>query len=113
MKMMRNVLVAGLGLIGGSLAKAMKKDERNFIIGFDLDEDTLTYAVDHQIIDEAVSDFLTAVQKVDIIIIATPISATIQLLQQLNEAELEKEVIVTDVSSVKGSILEAANELTN
>lgn len=111
--MTRKVLVAGLGLIGGSLAKAMKKDKNNYIIGFDLSEETLTYAEEKKIIDEATSDFLSAVHNVDIIIIATPISATIQLLQQLNNVKLENNIIVSDVSSVKGSILEVAQELTN
>lgn len=111
--MKRNVLVAGLGLIGGSLAKAMKKAEQNYVIGFDLDNETLRYAKEEEIVDETTTDFLTAVHKVDIVIIATPISATIQLLQQLNNVELSKDLIVSDVSSVKGSILEVANNLTN
>jgi len=111
--MTRKVLVAGLGLIGGSLAKAMKKDPNNYLIGYDLDEATLTYAIEKHIIDEATNDFLSVVNDVDVIIIAAPISATITLLQQLNNAYLTRDVIVSDVSSVKGSILSTANELTN
>lgn len=111
--MTRKVLVAGLGLIGGSLAKAMKKDENNYLIGFDSNKETLTYAKNENIIDEWTDDILVAVRDVDVIIIATPISVTIQLLKQLNKVEFNHDVIVSDVSSVKGSILEAANELTN
>lgn len=111
--MVRKVLVAGLGLIGGSLAKAMKKDEKNYIIGYDSDEETITYAINEQIIDESATNFVTAIQQVEIVIIATPISVTIDLLKQLNSIPLTKEVIVSDVSSVKGSVLEVANELTN
>lgn len=111
--MAHKVLVAGLGLIGGSLAKAIKKDPKNYIIGFDLDLDTINYALKENIIDEATHNFLDAVKQVDIVVIATPISATIELIKQLNDIELEKEVIVTDVSSVKGSVLETANGLTN
>lgn len=113
MKMTRKVLVAGLGLIGGSLAKAMKKDQHNYVIGFDQDPATLTFAKENEIIDEATKDFLLTIHQVDVVIIATPISATIQLLKQLDEVKLNHDLIVSDVSSVKGSILEVANELTN
>lgn len=111
--MTRKVLVAGLGLIGGSLAKAMKKDTKNYIIGFDANEDSLAYALHNGIIDEASTNFLEVVTDVDIMIIATPISVTIELLKQLDKIELTKDLIVSDVSSVKGSILEEANKLTN
>lgn len=111
--MMRKVLIAGLGLIGGSLAKAIKKDKSNYVIGFDLDDKTLAYALENDIVDEVAKEFLTAVKKVDIVIIATPISATIHLLEQLDRLPLENDIIVSDVSSVKGSILAVANQLSN
>lgn len=111
--MARKVLVAGLGLIGGSLAKAMKKDPNNYLIGYDLDKETLSYALEQNIIDESTDDFKLAIKKVDIVVIATPITSTIELIKQLDEVQLDREVIVTDVSSVKGSVLEAANSLTN
>lgn len=111
--MARKVLVAGLGLIGGSLAKAMQKDPNNYIIGYDLDEEALAYALKEHIIDEKTDDYLDAVKRVDIVIIAAPISSTIELIKRLDEVELEREVIVSDVSSVKGSVLEAANALKN
>src|SRR5699024_2788608 len=111
--MTRKVLVAGLGLIGGSLAKAMKKDRNNYVIGFDASEACLSYDLHNGNIDEATSDFLEVVVDVDIVIIATPISVTIELLKQLDKVELTKDLIVSDVSSVKGSILEEANKLTN
>lgn len=111
--MVRKVLVAGLGLIGGSLAKAMKKDDKNYIVGYDTDRETIDYALGEGIIDEATKSFVDAVQKVEIVIIAAPISATIELLNELNDIVLTREIIVSDVSSVKGSVLKAANELTN
>src|SRR5699024_10280162 len=49
----------------------------------------------------------------DIIIFATPISETIELMKQLNHISFTKDVIVTDVSSVKGSIIKQANQLKN
>lgn len=111
--MTRKVLVAGLGLIGGSLAKAMRKDEQNYVIGYDLDEGTLEYALEAQIVHEVTDSIEAVINKIDVIIIATPISATIELLQKIDKIAISKPVIVTDVSSVKGSVLNVANDLQN
>jgi len=111
--MKQKILVAGLGLIGGSLAKAMKQSEHNVVFGFDLNEDTLQYAKNEGIIDEYFTSFEQAVLEVDIIILAAPISETIKLIKKLDDIQFQKDVIVSDVSSVKGSILEVANKLTN
>src|SRR5690625_2220587 len=111
--MKRTIVVAGLGLIGGSLAKAMSQLEENFIIGYDTDEETIQYALDNQIIDQSYSKFTACVQQADIIILATPISETIQLMKELNKLTFNKDVIVSDVSSVKGAIIETAHKFTN
>lgn len=111
--MKQTIVVAGLGLIGGSLAKSMIKSKENTIIGYDTDKETLEYALKHQIIDRSYNSFTQAVQQADIVILAAPISKTIQLMKQLNDIPLEHDIIVSDVSSVKGSIIQAANELTN
>src|SRR5690625_3635269 len=104
--MKRNVLIAGLGLIGGSLAKAVKLNDHNYLIGYDIDKETLNYALEQEIVNEVEEDFEKAVLKSDIIILASPISATIQLMKKMDQFPLEKNVIVSDVSSVKGSVLQ-------
>lgn len=111
--MRQNILIAGLGLIGGSLAKAIKQDANNYVIGFDLDESTLQFAKEAHIIDEIATQFELAVKQAHVIILAAPISATITLIRQLDHISFEHDVIVTDVSSVKTSIIQAANELNN
>src|SRR5699024_6209144 len=111
--MKHTIVVAGLGLIGGSLAKAMSQIEENMIIGYDTNEETIQYALEHKIIDHAYSNFTDAVQEADIVILATPISETIQLMTILNEITFDKNIIVSDVSSVKGAIIETAHQFTN
>lgn len=112
--MKRIVLVAGLGLIGGSLAKAIKKSGENHLLGYDVNADTLEIAISEQIIDEICTDFEKGVKRAEVVILAAPISATIKLLEKINQIEdLGNEIIVSDVSSVKGSILEVANNLEN
>ncbi|MFD1389454.1 prephenate dehydrogenase [Oceanobacillus sp. FSL W7-1293] len=109
----QQVLIAGLGLIGGSIAKAIRKESEHYIIGFDVNENTLHFASNHGIIDEAFTNFEEAALKADIIIISAPISETIQLVSRLDDIPFEKDVIVSDTASVKGSVLIAANGLSN
>ena len=111
--MKRKILIAGLGLIGGSLAKAIKKTDENYILGYDLNEKSLRIAQDEQIIDEVFTNFEEAIREAQIVFLAAPISDTIKLIKQLDEIHLEHDIIVSDVSSVKGSILKTANELKN
>ncbi|MEI3604738.1 prephenate dehydrogenase [Pseudogracilibacillus sp. SE30717A] len=111
--MKRKILVAGLGLIGGSLALAMKKSPENHILGFDLQKETLQIALEEQIIDESYTNFEEAVKQAKIVILAAPISETIKLMKKMDTIELNHDIILSDVSSVKGSILQAANEMIN
>src|SRR5690625_111412 len=109
--MKHNVLIAGLGLIGGSLAKAIAQTNDHHLIGYDHHVDTIDYALENKIIDESFSSFSAAVEQADIVILATPISETIRLIHILDEIQLNHDIIVTDVSSVKSSIMDAANTI--
>lgn len=111
--MKQTIVIAGLGLIGGSLAKSIYQSSQNHIIGYDINSETLEYAKINEIIHEASTDFSQAVQKADFIIFAAPISETIRLMQKLDTMVFSHDVIVSDVSSVKSSILETANTLSN
>jgi len=111
--MKRKILVAGLGLIGGSLAKAMKRSEDHYILGYDLNEASLHYALKEQIIDEIILDFEVGVKQAQIVFLAAPISQTIELMKKMDNVEFNHDVIVTDVSSVKSTIIQTANKLKN
>ncbi|RDW22050.1 prephenate dehydrogenase [Oceanobacillus chungangensis] len=111
--MKRTVVIAGLGLIGGSLAKSMMKSEENYIIGYDVNQDSLEFARLNGIVHESTTSFKEALQNADIVILAAPISESIQLIGILNELPISKELIVSDVASVKTSIIKAASSLTN
>lgn len=109
----RRILVAGIGLIGGSLAKAIKINPEHIVIGYDLNEQSLRYGIENEILDEAYTDFTEAAINADIIILAAPISVTIELLNILDGIKFEKQVIVTDTASVKNTVIAAAEKLTN
>ncbi|WP_102027202.1 prephenate dehydrogenase [Salirhabdus sp. Marseille-P4669] len=111
---MRKVLVVGLGLIGASLSKNIKYTQENcFIYGYDFDKKTIDYAIKYNLIDESVDSFEKGVELADIVILATPISITVKYMELLNSLNLSNQKIVTDVASVKGTIMKAARKLTN
>ncbi|RKQ37656.1 prephenate dehydrogenase [Oceanobacillus halophilus] len=111
--MSQNILIAGLGLIGGSIAKNLTESGQNYTIGYDVKKKTLEFASSNGIVNETSTDFKEAVQKADIILLAAPISETIRLMESLDTITFTKDVIVTDVASVKSPIINAAKRLTN
>lgn len=105
---MTEVFINGLGLIGSSLARAIKqKNPEIKIIAADLNQDALEYALQQKIIDKA-ADSLTAAQTADFVILATPVNEIINSLQQLSKLPLKKGMIITDVGSTKQQIVAAA-----
>ncbi|WP_067725479.1 prephenate dehydrogenase [Oceanobacillus damuensis] len=108
-----NILVAGLGLIGGSLAKSMAAAKKNHIIGYDLNKESLQFALLNGIIHESSTNFAESASKADFIILAAPISETISLMKEINTIRFYKNVIVTDTASVKSPIIDAAKHFTN
>ncbi|MCP3025862.1 prephenate dehydrogenase [Halobacillus sp. A5] len=111
--MNQTVFIVGLGLIGGSLAMNVAKKKNSRVIALDPDQKTMDMAKIQGVISEEAEDFYSGCREADILILATPISVTINYLNQLNEIQLDKPLLVTDVSSVKNNVLEAANQLTN
>lgn len=109
----KTVLVAGLGLIGGSLAINLQNQTPHRIIGYDSSKNALDYSLMNGIIDEAYNDFEEAALQADYIILGAPVSVSVELTKTLDKINFAKEVIVTDVSSVKGAIMETASALTN
>ncbi|GAA0297176.1 prephenate dehydrogenase [Gracilibacillus halotolerans] len=111
--MKETVLIAGLGLIGGSLALNMKEHDNMRIIGYDANKSTLEYCKMNGITDETYDNFAEAVKQADICILAAPVSVTVGLIKELDTIALNKDILVTDVSSVKGPVMDAAKNLTN
>lgn len=109
----KTILVAGLGLIGGSLAKGMALVNDHHVIGYDISEETLQFAIENGIIHEIAEDFEESAKKADMIFLASPITATIKLLKKLDDTTFDHDIIVSDASSVKGSILDTAAALKN
>ncbi|MFC5714232.1 prephenate dehydrogenase [Thalassorhabdus alkalitolerans] len=104
--MSRKVCVVGLGLIGGSIALAIQREHDAFIIGVEVDENQLKLAESLKIIDQGTRSLAEGVCEADLIIFATPVTKTEELVESLKDEKLKPGVIITDVGSTKKKIFE-------
>lgn len=104
---LNKMTIIGVGLIGGSFAKGIKKaDLCDQITGFGLDEKELQKAVELNIIDNYCLDLASAVHEADLILLSVPLGAMQSVLSDIKPFITEN-TIITDVGSAKTSVLEA------
>lgn len=106
------IAVIGIGLIGGSMMLKLKG--KNFIskaIGIDKNNHHLKEALDLKIIDEK-ADLEEGIQNADLVIVATPVSATKTLLPKVLD-NISSHQTVMDVGSTKQEIAEVVKEHPN
>lgn len=106
-----NVSIIGLGLIGGSLGLALKRNQNVHITGFDNSYGAMQEAYRRGIIDTIAASIQKVGEEADIIIFATPVNTTVRLLKELPTWRLKENVIISDTGSTKGPIMEAARKL--
>ncbi|MBP1838240.1 prephenate dehydrogenase [Formosa algae] len=96
---MNNIVVIGIGLIGGSMVKDLKKAHPDTkIIGVDKNVDHLNQALVSGLIDEK-SD-LNAVKTADLVILSIPVDASVSLLPEILDL-VSEDTLVIDVGSTK------------
>lgn len=97
----------GLGLIGGSIARAIKeKTKDSYIIAYDINEETLQLALSEQIADEITSTVDNRFSKCDYLFLCAPVQKNDDNLKAV-KAILPPDCLLTDVGSVKSDIHEA------
>lgn len=109
--MKTNVAIIGLGLIGGSLGLAIKRDPNVHVFGFDRSYLTADEAFRRGIIDTVAPSAKSACEQADFIFFATPVNTTVSILKEMQNWELKEHVIVSDTGSTKKPIMEAAQVL--
>ncbi|HRX71388.1 MAG TPA: prephenate dehydrogenase/arogenate dehydrogenase family protein [Candidatus Competibacteraceae bacterium] len=103
--LIQRLCLIGVGLIGGSLARALRDvGEVGEVIGCGRGEDNLRAAVRLGVIDRYVTDPAQAVSGADVVVIAAPLSAIEPVLRMIVPC-LSADTVVTDVGSAKGSVL--------
>ena len=99
---MKSILILGLGLIGGSLAKAIKESELEYRIhAYDPDQLSLENALNDKSIDEAVDQIETIpqIEDLSLIMLCSSIDKTIENLKSLKAID-EKTLFVSLASSL-------------
>ena len=103
------VAIAGLGLIGGSLALAVRKAwPASLIIGFDA-KDVLEEAIRRHAVDVGADDPVVMAEA-DLVVLAAPVGANLELIDVVSE-HVRTSAVVTDVGATKRAIVRRARAL--
>lgn len=102
------ILILGLGLIGGSMAKALKYYTDNVVCGFDTDEEAVRRALLVGACDEAWSEMPTVFDW-DVIVLAAYPRASVEFLTQ-HGAALPRDAYVFDLGGIKRNVCEVGFE---
>ena len=111
--MFDQVAFIGVGLIGSSMARAIK--ERSLsktLIGYDANNEVCTRIKELGIVNEAAPSLEVACKGADLIIISTPVGTAEKTLGAIASAA-EKDAIIIDVGSVKGNVVDVAAKLAS
>jgi len=101
----KRMAVIGVGLIGGSLALALRRRRLvGEVVGVGRGRKNLALARRLGIIDLATTDPAEGVRDADLVVLATPVGALAEVTKAISHV-LAPGAVVTDVGSVKGSVL--------
>jgi len=98
------VTVVGLGLMGGSLAGALREHCR-VIVGVVRRQETIDEALSRELVDHATRDLASGVRDADVVILATPVLTILDLLDDIRP-HLKPDCLVMDLGSTKAQIVE-------
>ncbi len=112
----KKIAIAGLGLIGGSLARTIRRkyNDSVYILGIDSSDESLESALKDGVINEASKDISSAAAGYDAVILSAPISTNLDMIDALSKVRQRDDnfdlKLVSDVSSIKQPIHDAAKE---
>lgn len=101
------IAVVGLGLIGGSLCKTIKRYTSHLCLGYDLDKNTVRQALEAGAIDEAIEP--ENLSQADFTIVSLHPAQTITFLRE-HAQDFRKGSIVIDTCGVKESIIDGIGD---
>lgn len=103
------VAIVGLGLMGGSLARALAEQDVR-VLGYDSAPDSLDAAEGEGIVHERLGAQLAGIEEADVVVFALPVDAIMALLPRI-APRLGQARLVMDIASTKRSIVGAADSL--
>lgn len=108
----KQIFIAGLGLIGGSIALGVKKDHPEYeLLGYDFYESNCQKALEIGLVDKVSTEFEIFAKQADIIFLAMPIQQIKNYIHKLSHLDLKDDVLVTDVGSTKSEVVQLADRL--
>ena len=109
--MAKTIYIAGLGLIGASMALGIKRDHPDYeILGYNRSQASRDIALERGMIDRATDDFASFAPLADIIILSLPIQQTLDFIEKLASIDLKEGVIISDAGSTKSAIVATADK---
>ncbi len=97
--------IMGIGLIGGSLARALREvGAVGHIIAYDKDQEALEKALELGVVDQIEQEATAAAAPADIIILATPITVMASIMKEIMPV-IKESAVISDVGSTKGSVI--------
>ena len=109
--MAKTIYIAGLGLIGTSMALGIKRDHPDYeILGYNRSQTSREIALERGMVDRVTDDFASFAPLADVIILCLPIKQTVAFIKDLANMDLKEGVIISDAGSTKAEIVAVADE---
>ena len=107
--MPKKIAIIGLGLMGGSLAAACRKEfPKARIVGISRSREALALAKKKKWVHEATADVLVGAQGADLVVLCTPVDTFLPYLKAIDKV-CAKGALVMDVGSIKLAVLKEVN----
>lgn len=101
---LNKIVVIGLGLIGGSIVKALKKAKfKGEVIGIDADFSAVAYGLQHNLITTGGTEVSNLIKGADLVVLSTHLRFFNEILE--NVMAIEPKALITDVGSVKSNLI--------
>jgi len=108
--MINKLCIVGIGLIGGSLARALKAAEYvDHVVAVGRNTEHLECAVELGVADSFDTSISNAAADADVVIVAVPVGSMKAVFSELSTS-IKADAVITDVGSVKGNVVRDASE---
>lgn len=97
------IAIIGLGIIGGSMAYALKGFKNALICGCDIDPETRKKALKKGAVDKAVENPREAIENADLVILCTYPELIVRIIDK-NKSAFKKGTVITDVCGIKTTL---------
>ncbi len=103
-----NIGIIGLGLIGGTIAQNLNKKHK--ILGYDLNNDSLNYALEHKIIHKSYKDVKQLIKESDVIYLCIYPTKILDFLLEYEHVFL-KDTVIIEISGIKNYLVNQLHKI--